>query len=108
MFAHELAAELGMTVGEVLDRIDSQEFTRWQAFDKVSPIGGKRLDALAASICATVANAAPFRKSKRTARVSDFLIRWNKPRQSVDAMKKIFRLAKERFEAHTAAAKKHG
>lgn len=99
-----------MTVGELLGRIDSQEFTRWMAFDKISPIGGKRLDALAASICATVANAAPHRKRGRAAKVSDYLIRWNKPPQSLEAMRKVFRVAAERFKAHTerAKARKHG
>lgn len=99
-----------MTVGELLDRIDSQEFTRWVAFDRISPIGGKRIDALAASICATVANAAPHRKRGRAAKVSDYLIRWNRPPQSTDAMRKIFRVVAERFKAHSEAAKKrkHG
>jgi hypothetical protein len=41
-------------VEEAQTRVNSAAFTRWQAFDQLSPIGHKRRDRMVAEQCATV------------------------------------------------------
>lgn len=47
---------LGMTVRELLVRIDSRELAEWAAYYNVSPFGPDRSDLRAGVIAATVAN----------------------------------------------------
>ena len=45
-----------MSVRAAQREINSREFQEWRAFDRISPIGGRRLDWNAASIAAAIIN----------------------------------------------------
>jgi hypothetical protein len=51
-----LALALGCTQGELLDRMTSEEWTEWQAFDAMEPIGAWRDDYNAGMLMALLAN----------------------------------------------------
>jgi hypothetical protein len=67
----QLAAHLGMTVGELDIRMGAAEFAEWVALHQVEPWGAYRQDLLAAIVSWAVA--APWSKE---AKVSDFLPRF--------------------------------
>mgnify|MGYP001573793575 CR=1 FL=1 len=84
-FAYRLALELGMTVREMLQRMDSHEFAEWQAFYEVEPFGATKDDLFTARLLCFVANM--FRgKDELPAEIEDFLLLAEKPdrRQSVE------------------------
>ena len=88
--------QLGMTVRELLERVDSLELAEWVAFNSIEPIGDFRNDLHAGIIASTMANChAPKGKSFNPA---DFmpLQDSNEPEvQSEDVMKeKMLQLAK--------------
>jgi len=58
-----LALALGMTVGELLQRMSSRELSEWMAFFSLEPWGTEVEDWRAAMIAATVANG--YRDPKR-------------------------------------------
>ena len=60
-------------------QMSARQFLDWFEYDKVEPIGGKRGDWQAASICTAIMNAASaqMRSSKRF-RVSEFLLEFDK------------------------------
>ncbi len=62
-FHFRLAAELGMTVRELLARMDSRELSEWMAFDRIEPIGSGRANLALAGLSAITANV--NRDSKR-------------------------------------------
>ncbi len=61
-----------MSVAEAQRQIDSQEFTSWLAYDRVSPFGDERADLRSAIITATLANANRAKGSKPFT-VEDFM-----------------------------------
>lgn len=75
-FYFRLAGHLGMTVGELLGRIDSRELTEWMVYEKLTgPLGGRRTDYAAGIVAAAVTNAnrgkgSPVRKAE------DFVPQW--------------------------------
>lgn len=72
-----MAAHLGMTVRELLERIDSRELSEWAAYEQVEgPLGGPREDVLAAIIASTVHNTAQSKKGKRVT-PKDYLPQWD-------------------------------
>ena len=77
-FYFRLAAHLGgMTVKEMLARIESTELTEWMAYEKISgPLGGRRLDVAAAIISAAVLNT-NRRKGTKAVTPDDMLARWD-------------------------------
>ena len=58
-----MALALGMTVGELLQRMSSRELSEWMAFFSLEPWGTEVEDWRAAMIAATVANG--YRDPKR-------------------------------------------
>ncbi|MGA5605917.1 phage tail assembly protein T [Streptomyces griseoincarnatus] len=61
---------------ELLARTSSAELTEWMAYERVTgPLGAERLDALFATLCATVANTA--RAKGRKAEPKDFMPTWD-------------------------------
>lgn len=56
MFWHQLAGYLGQTVEQAQNGMDAEEFARWQAYDRLDPIGQWRADLRAARIASTIAN----------------------------------------------------
>lgn len=70
LFAMRLAGHLGMTLGELHQRMDSREFARWMAFHSYfDPIGGdwQQTATLAAAVLA------PYCKQGRTPDPEDFI-----------------------------------
>ena len=66
-----LALRLGRTLGELMQAIDTHELSLWRELDRTSPLGDERADLLAASLAATVAQAAGAK-----VRATDMLVRW--------------------------------
>jgi hypothetical protein len=88
-FIFKLALALGMTVGRLLDEIDSAELTEWMAFYQIEPFGPERGDLNAAIVAQTVANRSRG-KGERPYKLNHFLPRFGEKqeqRQSVDNMK---------------------
>jgi len=72
-----------MSVAEAQARVSSREFAEWQAFLRVEPQGGGRLDVWMASLMAMLANLHRDPKARRRAyRVKDFWPEWWKPRRA--------------------------
>lgn len=65
-----------MSVREAQERISLEEFKWWIAYDRSSPIGAERLDALVATICA--AATAPYLPKGRKPKLKDYMIDWSK------------------------------
>jgi hypothetical protein len=47
---------MGCSLREVMARVDSQEFTEWQAYDRLEPIGEGRLNLILAGLASMTAN----------------------------------------------------
>lgn len=62
----------------MLKQITWPQFLELKAYDQIEPIGTRRTDYQAASICATLANLAVGRRSRRRFKVSDFLLEFDK------------------------------
>lgn len=77
LFAMRLAGHLGMTLGELFERMDSREFSRWLAVHQFyEPIGGEwqQTATLAAAVLA------PYCRRGQTPDPEDFIpVRRNKP-----------------------------
>jgi hypothetical protein len=84
-----------MTVGELRNRMTSDELTSWSAYDRENAKTDSDAWVIGAMICATIVNSAPFRaKGSRPAKVEDFLPRKPGPRKtaqqlSIEAANKI-------------------
>ena len=59
-----LALALGMTVRELLARMDSRELAEWMAYYQLEPFGGFRGDLHAGLVCSTIANANKGKRGK--------------------------------------------
>lgn len=76
-FYFRLAAHLGTTVAELLARVSSRELTEWMAYEKISgPLGGRRLDVVAAIVASTVLNT-NRRKGTAPIKPDDMIPRWD-------------------------------
>lgn len=66
-----------------------RQFNDWRRYDEIDPIGGGRSDWQAASVCATVMNAAAVMiGSKQRVKISDFLLDFSGERASERAKDK--------------------
>ncbi|MFW6034562.1 MAG: phage tail assembly protein T [bacterium] len=80
-----------MTVADLLGRISSRELAEWMAYERAfGPLGGERGDYQAALVAQTVANANRGKK-QRVRKLSDFLLRWSRQRQSPQQQLEIMR-----------------
>lgn len=78
-FTFRLAAHLGMTVSELLERTTSRELAEWQAFEQIEgPLGGLRGDVHAAMVCSAIYNANRGKNSHER-KPAEFLPKWDKP-----------------------------
>jgi len=84
-----LARALGMTVREMLSRMDAAELAEWLAYMSVEPIGDDRID-LAAGILATIMSRLWSQSSLRpTDLIPDY---WRgRSAQSLEEMQALFR-----------------
>lgn len=78
MFYFRLALALGVTVRELLGRIDSLELSEWAAYCGIEPFGEQRSDLRAAMLATVTANAMCGTKEK-TFKIDDFIL--FKPKQ---------------------------
>jgi hypothetical protein len=53
-------------VAELKQRMSAQEWAAWQLYDAMEPVGDRRADLRAGSICATLANVHRDEEKKRT------------------------------------------
>ena len=60
------------------EAIDSLEFARWRAYDRLEPIGNERFDYLFAYLMLIIYKVNAGRR-QRPLKVKDFLIRWGPP-----------------------------
>lgn len=74
----DLSLELGIPVAEAQERVSSREFAEWIAYDRISPIGPKRLDLVVANAAMRIAAAAYQGKQSRRFTVQEFLPPWTK------------------------------
>lgn len=69
-----LAGHLGMTLGELGERMSSEEFDLWMAYHAQFPIGEMRADFHAGVVAATIANMAGKRlPDGRSAAPTEFM-----------------------------------
>jgi hypothetical protein len=98
-FYHRLAIALGMTVRELLQRMDSRELVDWIAYWQLEPWGEERAD-LRAGIVASAATNVWVKKGKRT-KPQDFVPRYGPepgtPTQPQSEMVRIFKQAASAF-----------
>lgn len=82
--------------------MDSREFAEWMAFDRLSPIDGRRDDWNAAMIAATVAAGLGGKKES----LEKHLLKWGKPSRPgpEELERKLMAFAR----AHNARLKKKG
>ena len=84
-----------MTVGQLLEEIDSRELSEWMAFERLEgPIGPWRGDFHAGIVSSTLANIYRDRKKKKKPFApSDFIPEWDTPvhDQSMEEQQGIFR-----------------
>jgi len=73
-----LAGHLGKSLRECMSSVDSREFTRWKAFDRVSPIGDWRADRRAGLVAAAVYNVHRT-GNQEPAKSADFIYKWEPP-----------------------------
>lgn len=102
-FCFRLALALGMTVKELMSRIDSAELSEWIAYHRLEPFGQDRQDYPASIVASTVANVNRG-KSTPLFKPSQFLPRFggkdSGKGQSLDDMKAAFgRFAKRQKQA---------
>lgn len=91
LFAMRLAGHLGMTLGELFERMDSREFSRWLAMHTYfEPIGGQweQTATLAAAVLA------PYCKRGQTPDPQDFIpIQKKKPQHKTQIQDTLRRMA---------------
>lgn len=91
LFAMRLAGHLGMTLGELFERMDSREFSRWLAMHTYfEPIGGQweQTATLAAAVLA------PYCKRGQTPDPQDFIpIQKKKPQHKTQIQETLRRMA---------------
>ena len=89
-FWFKLALKLGMPVREAQERIDSQEFTYWMAYNNLDPIGNDRGDYQTALVAHTVASA----HSKKRLKLDDFVLKFGEDKKKLsdpDMIKNYFK-----------------
>lgn len=83
-----MALALGMTVKELLERVDSKELTEWMAYYTLEPFGQPADDLRMGIIASTEANA--HRDPKRKAFTpNDFIPDYSKKHQSIEEQKTL-------------------
>jgi hypothetical protein len=72
---------LGCTVKELLGRMDSQEFSEWQAYYSVEPFGEHIQDLRFARLCHLEAVAQGVTIENRTPKIGDFMPKYERPKE---------------------------
>lgn len=80
---------MGVTVAELLSRIDSRELSEWMAFYKLEPWGDERADLRIAILASLYANA-NRKKGQAPFKPSDFIPRFEPPEEQPPEQMKAF------------------
>lgn len=99
-----------MTVRDLSQRLTEEEFGEWLAYDSISPIGGNRIDILAAQICSVIANVNRNQKKKPSPyTIKDFLLFQEKeekkkqtPEEALSILKAVARTQKRKSKKRKA------
>lgn len=83
---------LGMTVRDMLTRMDAKEMTDWIAFWNMEPWGDERSDFRSGVIASTVANV--MSSKGRSFTPQDFMLNGNRRRQSEASMRAVIKAVK--------------
>ena len=86
-----LSLALGMTVRELLARIDSHELSEWIEYYKTDPFGNARSDLQSGIIAATIANVNRG-KNTQSYQPSDFMPLQEKPKQEESDMQEVMNI----------------
>jgi len=81
---------MGVTVREMLGRIDSRELSEWVAYASIEPFGEKRQDLRFAKLAGTIVEVvkAAVGAKGEPSKIEDFMLKFDPPKQqSVDNMK---------------------
>ncbi len=70
-----------MSVREAQEKIDSQEFAHWIAFNQLEPFGEERQDLRFAMVCCLIANS----QSRKTFKLEDFMLKFDHDRKPMDS-----------------------
>lgn len=76
---------------ELMDRVDSHDFTLYQAYDRLDPFGNERFDLIGGIICDTLAK---LKRVKNT-KPGDFMVDWGaepKKRKTPKQMYNMFKM----------------
>ncbi len=76
---------LHCSVAEAQERIDSQEFAEWMAYDRVDPFGEHRADLRAALVASVIANSNRG-KNKSAFKLEDFMLDFSGEKKRQDWM----------------------
>lgn len=74
---------MGMTVWQLENSMSAGELARWMAFDRLSPVGGERLDYLIARMMFFYAAANRNPKKPFNFSLEDFLPHWGKTESEI-------------------------
>jgi hypothetical protein len=85
-----LARELGMTVGEMMQRMSHTEFSYWCAVHSIAPIGDVRADLRAGIVAAEVHNG-NVSKKKDLKQPTDYMPFYKKPEEAEFDSKAFFK-----------------
>ena len=86
-----LSLALGMTVRELLARIDSHELSEWIEYYKTDPFGNALSDLQSGIIAATIANVNRG-KNTQSYQPSDFMPLQEKPKQEESDMQEVMNI----------------
>ena len=86
-----LSLALGMTVRELLARIDSHELSEWIEYYKTDPFGNARSDLQSGIVAATIANVNRG-KNTQSYQPSDFMPLQEKPKQEESDMQEVMNI----------------
>lgn len=82
-FWYRLAITLGIPVRELQERISSEEFTYWIAYDRLDPIGNLHQDYNAALVALTTAQV--HAKKGKKLKIQDFVLDFEGPKKLTKA-----------------------
>jgi hypothetical protein len=86
-----------MTVGELLERIDSRELSEWQIYFDMEPFGEERADLRAGIVAATIANVnRDAKRRKKPFRPQDFMPSFGKRVERAEAPEEVPEMRRSR------------
>jgi hypothetical protein len=85
-FRFRLALALGFTVAELEAKMGNDELNEWYEYCSLEPFGEERADLRAATICLAIAQV----NGVKNAKLSDFLLKFDKKHDEDDLDRRLF------------------